>query len=196
MAHQQTSFHEQNSKISQHGNQKTEYLTSQTNESAFIQESDTSGLPAEELERRAKELREQAQAALKTNEIEFQQAQQAQNAARIAAEIANAKTEQALTNQERGQQLLAEAGAQMIEAGARLQREATATQRQAPFNVHQQGEVRQTTVVSAAGQEMAAAAHDVQTFREVEHIPATTTTTLGQESKITTSSHNVYGQNL
>uniref|UniRef100_A0AC34GUB9 Uncharacterized protein n=1 Tax=Panagrolaimus sp. ES5 TaxID=591445 RepID=A0AC34GUB9_9BILA len=169
MAHQQTSFHEQSSKQIHHGgNQKSEFLTSQTNESTFMQDSsDTSGLGAEELERRAKELREQAQAALKTNEIEFQQAQQAQNAARIAAEIANAKTEQALTNQERGQQLLAEAGAQMIEAGARLQREAAATQRQAPFNVHQQGEVRQTTVVSAAGQEMAAAAHDVQTFREV-----------------------------
>ena len=68
----------------------------------------------------------------------------------------------------------------MIEAGARLQREAAATQRQAPFNVHQQGEVRQTTCVSAAGQEAAAHAHDVQTFREVEHIPATTTTTLNQ----------------
>ena len=192
MAHQQTSFHEQKHSSTQHGGQKSEYLTSQTNESAFIQGSDTSGLGAEELERRAKELREQAQAALKTNEIEFQQAQQAQNAARIASEIANAKTEQALTNQERGQQLLAEAGAQMIEAGAKLQREAAANSRQAPFNVHQQGEVRQTTVVSAAGQEMAAAAHDVQTFREVEHIPATTTTTINEQSSMHSS--NASGQ--
>ena len=52
-------------------------------DTAYEKHTETLGMSAEELEQRARELREQAQAALKTNEIEFQQAQQAQQAAKI-----------------------------------------------------------------------------------------------------------------
>ena len=139
---------------------------------------------------RARELREKALTTLKTNEEEFSQAEMAQNAARIAAERANMKTQQALGNQERGQQLLAEAGksatafcvmelcimfgfsgARLIEAGAKLQQEAAAIKREVPYNIHNQAEIRQTTCVSAAGIEAAAHAHEVSTFREVEQLP-------------------------
>uniref|UniRef100_A0A914YE28 Uncharacterized protein n=1 Tax=Panagrolaimus superbus TaxID=310955 RepID=A0A914YE28_9BILA len=128
---------------------------------------------AEEHEAKAQELREQAQETLEKNEMEFQQAHQAQTAARIASEIANAKTDAALEHQEIGQELLVEAGAKLIEAGAKLQEEAMETQMQLPFNVHQEGEIQQTTYVSTVGIEAAAAAHDIQTFREVEHLPET-----------------------
>ena len=65
---------------------------------------------ADEHERRAQRLRETGEAALKQNEREFEQAYSAQAAARIASDQANLKTEKALHHQERGQQLLAEAG--------------------------------------------------------------------------------------
>jgi hypothetical protein len=126
-------------------------------------------------ERNARLLREQGEAALKHNEKEFAEAQRAQNQARVVAEAANAKTAQALNNQERGQELLAEAGAEMIEAGAKLQREAAANSREAPYNVHAEGEVRQTTMVSSAGQEAAARSHDSVTVREVSHTQAQVT---------------------
>ena len=128
-----------------------------------------------EHERNARLLREQAEKALKNNAAEFNEAERAQAQARVVAEHANAKTAQALNNQERGQELLAEAGAEMIEAGAKLQREAAANSREAPYNVHGEGAVRQTTVVSSAGQEAAARAHESVTVKEVSHTAATTT---------------------
>uniref|UniRef100_A0A914NXG1 Uncharacterized protein n=1 Tax=Panagrolaimus davidi TaxID=227884 RepID=A0A914NXG1_9BILA len=103
--------------------------------------------------------------------MEFFQAEQAQADAQIASEKANEKTETALNHQEIGQELLTEAGANLIEAGAKLQQEAMNNQKEVPYNVHEQGEILQTTtcVSSSAGIETAAA-HDFQTFRQVEQI--------------------------
>ena len=60
--------------------------------------------------RNARLLREQGEAALRNNAKEFSEAERAQAQARVVAEHANAKTAQALNNQERGQELIAEAG--------------------------------------------------------------------------------------
>ena len=57
---------------------KTEFHSKETHEV---------GNSVEDIERRAHELREQATAALRHNETEFMQANQAQNAARIAVSV-------------------------------------------------------------------------------------------------------------
>ena len=59
----------------------------------------------------------------------------------------------------------------MIEAGAHLQREALASERQVPINVHQEGSIVQGISVSVAGQEAAEHAHEQVTFKQVEQIP-------------------------
>ena len=59
----------------------------------------------------------------------------------------------------------------MIEAGAKLQKEATNNSHQIPYNVHGQGAIRQTTCVSAAGQEAATQAHDFKTGSETHYLP-------------------------
>ena len=125
----------------------------------------------EETERQAQLLKEQAQAALKNNAVEFEEAYKLQQNALLAAHDANVKTAKALVNQEIGTQLLAEAGAEMIEAGAHLQREALASERVAPVNVHQEASIVQGMAVSEAAQEAAAVASEQVTFKQVEHIP-------------------------
>uniref|UniRef100_A0A914PF52 Uncharacterized protein n=1 Tax=Panagrolaimus davidi TaxID=227884 RepID=A0A914PF52_9BILA len=126
-------------------------------------------------EAKAHELREKTEKTLEKNEMEFVQVEQAQTDAQIASEKANEKTETALKHQEIGQELLAEAGAKLIEAGAKLQQEAMINQNEVPYNVHEQGEILQTTCVSSsAGIETAAATHDFQTFRQVKQISETT----------------------
>ena len=64
----------------------------------------------EEHERQAQALKEQAQAALNQNAVEFEEAYKLQQDALLAAHDANVKTAKALVNQEIGTQLLAEAG--------------------------------------------------------------------------------------
>uniref|UniRef100_A0AC35G9S0 Uncharacterized protein n=1 Tax=Panagrolaimus sp. PS1159 TaxID=55785 RepID=A0AC35G9S0_9BILA len=90
--------------------------------------------------------RERVEKILEKNEMEFVQAEQAQTDAQIASEKANEKTETALKHQEIGHELLAEAGAKLIEAGAKLQQE----------------EILQTTCISSSAgiEATAAAAHD------------------------------------
>ena len=136
-----------------------------------IQQSSFMSADANEHERRAQQLRNEAEEALRNNEGDFARAERAQEEARLAAERANQLTSKALNNQQRGQELLAEAGAELIEAGSRLQQSAAASQHEVPFNTHMQGEVRQTTCVSTAGQEAAARAHEKVTLREVETYP-------------------------
>uniref|UniRef100_A0AC34QCV9 Uncharacterized protein n=1 Tax=Panagrolaimus sp. JU765 TaxID=591449 RepID=A0AC34QCV9_9BILA len=127
----------------------------------------------EEHERQAHALRKGGEQALKHTEKEFTAAERAQQQARLAAEHANVRTAQALNEQERGQSMMAESGAQMIEAGAKMQQQANTTQvGQVPFNEHRQGEVQQTTCVSAAGQEAAQRAHEQETVRSVQYSEA------------------------
>jgi len=125
----------------------------------------------EESERQAQILKEQAKGALMNNAVEFEEAYKLQQNALLAAHDANVKTAKALVNQEIGTQLLAEAGAEMIEAGAHLQREALASERQVPINVHQEASIVQGVSVSDAAQEAASVAHEQVTFKQVEHIP-------------------------
>uniref|UniRef100_A0A914PW87 Uncharacterized protein n=1 Tax=Panagrolaimus davidi TaxID=227884 RepID=A0A914PW87_9BILA len=125
----------------------------------------------EETERQAQVLKEQAAATLKKNAIEFEEAYKLQQHALLTAHDANVKTAKALVNQEIGTQLLAEAGAEMIEAGAHLQREALASERQVPVNVHQQASIVQGIEINEVSQEAAAKAHEQITFKQVEHIP-------------------------
>uniref|UniRef100_A0AC34FSP3 Uncharacterized protein n=1 Tax=Panagrolaimus sp. ES5 TaxID=591445 RepID=A0AC34FSP3_9BILA len=125
----------------------------------------------EETERQAQILKEQAQETLKKNAVEFEEAYKLQQHALLTAHDANVKTAKALVNQEIGTQLLAEAGAEMIEAGAHLQREALASERQVPVNIHQEATIVQGVTLNEASQEAATHAHEQVTFKQVEHIP-------------------------
>lgn len=77
---------------------------------SVISESYVTTTVATEHERRAHQLKAEAEEALRNNQLEFARAEHAQEEARLAAERANALTMKALNNQERGQELLAEAG--------------------------------------------------------------------------------------
>ena len=117
----------------------------------------------------AKHLSKKADDILDDTHKDFKKAEKAQHKADKKAEKANHKTEKALNKQAHGQELLAEAGAELIEAGAKMQRQAASGLGAAPYNVHQKGQVQQTTCVDAAGQVAAARAHDKTVVRDVQY---------------------------
>uniref|UniRef100_A0A914ZBT2 Uncharacterized protein n=1 Tax=Panagrolaimus superbus TaxID=310955 RepID=A0A914ZBT2_9BILA len=95
----------------------------------------------------AKKLEKKAGDVLEDTQKDFKKAQKAQEKADKEAEKANEKTAKALNKQAKGQEYLAEAGNEMIQAGAKLQHKAAAHVNEAPYNIHQKGEVHQTTAV-------------------------------------------------
>uniref|UniRef100_A0AC34R6M0 Uncharacterized protein n=1 Tax=Panagrolaimus sp. JU765 TaxID=591449 RepID=A0AC34R6M0_9BILA len=124
---------------------------------------------ADKHEKEAHDLRESGLKSLKKTQKEFFEAENAQKQAKIASEQANFKTIQALNDQARGQTLLAEAGAEMIEAGSKLQQQAANTQiGHVPFNEHFENNIQQMTCVSSAGQEAACHAHEQEVIRTVQ----------------------------
>ena len=104
----------------------------------------------------AKHLHGKAEDVLDDVSKEFKKAEKAQAKADKEAFKANVKTEKALNKQAKGQELLAEAGAEMVQAGTKMQRNAAISDQSVPFNAHQKGEVHQTTCVSTAGQSVPA----------------------------------------
>jgi len=100
----------------------------------------------------AKRLGKKADDILDDTGKDFKKAEKAQHKADKEAFKANEKTAKALNKQQRGQECLAQAGAEMQQAGAQMQNQAFSNRAAAPFNVHEQGEVRQKTCVETLNQ--------------------------------------------
>ena len=91
-------------------NTVTGHHDASSNKGTIVEQETANCVDVDEHARNARVLRKQAEATLKSNNKEFDEAQRAQNQARIVAEHANLKTAEALQHQQQGQQLLAEAG--------------------------------------------------------------------------------------
>jgi hypothetical protein len=154
-------------------------MSSMTNGSTFVEahmeiRDDHREATLEETERRAHQLRQEGQAILDQTAEKMLQAQRAQAAAAAMAEQANRITEEALTQQVHGQEKLAAAAQKMMEAGARMQQEASSiTVTEVPYNLHETAEVRQAT--ATVGQEVRDLKQELHVTRE-----ATNLTTTGQ----------------
>ncbi|KAH7711355.1 hypothetical protein AAVH_21353 [Aphelenchoides avenae] len=97
-------------------------------------------------EDRAEKLAKEGRKELNSVEKEARKAEKAQHEAAKKAAEANRQTEHALNKQIAGQEKLATAGHKMMEAGAKLQQEASyGSATQVPYNVHGQEQVRQQT---------------------------------------------------
>ena len=105
----------------------------------------------------AAHLQKKAESVLDHTSKEFKKAEKAQEKADKEAAKANEKTQKALHEQAKGQEYLAEAGAEMMKAGAKMQQEAASSVHQTPFNIHQKGEIQQTTNIATGAQQGAAA---------------------------------------
>jgi hypothetical protein len=128
---------------------------------------------AESIEAEAKRLKEEACRQLECADQEFLRAQLAQEEAARAAELANQITMQALNKDVECAEKLVAAGHKLMEAGAKLQSEAAqiGQNRQATISIHQQGGIRQSTVVEAPAIPPPSELHVLQSRTVTQCIP-------------------------